>query len=91
MKMVESYPKVYKTLWEKKKFDVNGRKFLIWVENAVGKGEIVHYKQSLLFPQCFQRLVLQTSKTSACLEKGLTLSHAETPSKRYTSNRAIIQ
>ena len=27
-----------------------------WVENIVGKGEIAHYKQFLLFPQCFQKL-----------------------------------
>ena len=25
-----------------------------WVENIVGKGEIVRYEQFLLFPQCFQ-------------------------------------
>ena len=27
-----------------------------WVENIVGKGEISHIKQFLLFPQCFQKL-----------------------------------
>ena len=26
------------------------------VENIAGKGEIVRYKQFLLFPQCFQKL-----------------------------------
>ena len=26
------------------------------VENNVGKGEIAHYEQFLLFPQCFQKL-----------------------------------
>ena len=25
------------------------------VENTVGKGEIAHYEQFLLFPQCFQK------------------------------------
>ena len=25
------------------------------VENTVGKGEIAHYEQVLLFPQCFQK------------------------------------
>ena len=25
------------------------------VENIVGKGEIAHYEQFLLFPQCFQK------------------------------------
>ena len=26
------------------------------VENTVGKGEIAHYKQFLLFPQCLQKV-----------------------------------
>ena len=37
------------------KFDKNGRKLPKWVENTVGKGEIAHYEQFLLFPQCFQK------------------------------------
>ena len=37
------------------KFDENGRKFSKWVENTVGKGEIAHYEQFLLFPQGFQK------------------------------------
>ena len=33
------------------------------VENIVGKGEIAHYKQFLLFPLCFQKLsVVDASK-----------------------------
>ena len=28
------------------------------VENIVGKGEIASYEQFLLFPQCFQKLLL---------------------------------
>ena len=28
-------------------------KFSKWVENTVGKGEIAHYEQFLLFPHCF--------------------------------------
>ena len=36
-------------------FDKNGRKFLKWVENNVGKGEIAHYEQFLIFLQCFQK------------------------------------
>ena len=35
------------------KFDENGRKFSKRVENTVGKGEIAHYEQFLLFPLCF--------------------------------------
>ena len=37
------------------KLDENGRKFSKSVENTLGKGEIVHYKQFLLFPQCSQK------------------------------------
>ena len=37
------------------KFDENGRKISKGVENTVGKGEIAHYEQFLLFPQCFQK------------------------------------
>ena len=37
------------------KLNENGRKFFQWVENTVGKGEIAHYEQFLLFPQCFQK------------------------------------
>ena len=36
-------------------FDENGRKFFKWLENTVGKGEIVCYEQFLLFPLCFQK------------------------------------
>ena len=37
------------------KFDENGSKFSKQVENTVGKGEIAHYEQFLLFPQYFQK------------------------------------
>ena len=33
----------------------NGKKLSKQVENTVGNGEIVHYEQFLLFPQCFQK------------------------------------
>ena len=32
-----------------------GIQFSDWVENIVGKEEIAHYEQFLLFPQCFQK------------------------------------
>ena len=35
------------------RFDENGRKFLKQVENNVGKREIAHYEQFLLFLYCF--------------------------------------
>ena len=37
------------------KVDENGRKLYKRVENTVGKGEIAHYEQFLLFPRCFQK------------------------------------
>ena len=36
-------------------FDENGGHFSKRVENTVGIREIIHYKQFLLFPQCFQK------------------------------------
>ena len=57
------------------KFDENGRKLSKWVENTVGKGEIAHYEQFLLLPQCFQRLISQgRQKVSFC---GNGLNHME--------------
>ena len=37
------------------KLDDIGWKVSKWVENSVGKGEIAHYEQFLLFLQCFQK------------------------------------
>ena len=37
------------------KFHENGSKLSKRVENTVGKGEIAHDEQFLLFPQCFQK------------------------------------
>ena len=37
------------------RFDKNGKKLSKWLENTVGKGEIAHYEQFLLFPPCFQK------------------------------------
>ena len=43
------------------KFDENGRKLSKRVENTVGKGEIAHYEQFLLFPHCFQKACFQAA------------------------------
>ena len=41
----------------------NGIQLFDLVENIVGKGDIAHYEQFLLFPQCFQKLsVVDMSK-----------------------------
>ena len=34
---------------------IMAEKFFKWAENTVEKGEIAHYEQFLLFPQCFQK------------------------------------
>ena len=44
------------------KFYKNGRKFSKWVENNVGRGEIAHYEQFLLFPHCFQKACTADTK-----------------------------
>ena len=54
------------------KFDENGRKLSKQVENTMGKGEIAHYEQFLLFPQCFQRLVSQGRQKVSLCGNGLT-------------------
>ena len=36
-------------------YDENGRKLSKRVENTVGKGEIAHHEQFILFPQCFRK------------------------------------
>ena len=38
-------------------FDENARNFSKQAENTVGKGEIAHYEQFLLFPKCFQKTI----------------------------------
>ena len=36
-------------------YEENGRKLSKQTENTVGKEEIAHYEQFLLFPRCFQK------------------------------------
>ena len=38
------------------KLDENRRKIFKCLKNTVEKGEIAHYEQILLFPQCFQKI-----------------------------------
>ena len=46
-------------------------KFSKWIENTVGKGEIARNEQFLLFPQCFQKTLLQKCKNQGLFGKGL--------------------
>ena len=43
-------------------FDENGGEFSISVENTVGKGEIAHFEQFLLFPTEFQKICIADKK-----------------------------
>ena len=52
------------------KFDENSRKFSKWVENTVGKGEIAHYKQFLLFPVFSKGLCHRGVKRCHCVGMG---------------------
>ena len=57
------------------------------VENIVGKGEIAHYEQFLLFPQCFQKLsVVDASKQVSVELKTLWDSLPEDRNRRNASN-----
>ena len=51
-------------------FDVNSRKFSKLKGNTMGKGEIAHYKQFLLFPQCFQKACFPGVKRCHCVGMG---------------------
>ena len=55
------------------KFNDNGDRSPKGIENTMGRGEIARYEQLLLFPQCFQRLVLQACKNKGLFGKGLRL------------------
>ena len=54
------------------KFDENGGKFSKRIENTVGKGEIAHHEQFLLFQQCFQKTSTADTKKPGLVQKGLT-------------------
>ena len=60
------------------KFDENGRKLSKRIENTVGKGEIASYKQFLLFPKCFQKILRQTRKSQGLFGKTAILSLSQT-------------
>ena len=47
--------KLNESAYDNFEFNENCRKFFVWVENTVGKGEIACYEQFLLFPRCFQK------------------------------------
>ena len=53
------------------KFDGHGWKLYKRVENTVGKGDIAHYEQFLLFFTVFSKdLYCRHVRTKACLGKG---------------------
>ena len=56
------------------KLDEDGRKFVKWVENSVGKGEIARYEQFLLFPQCFQKTYTTDTEKPGLVWKSVKVS-----------------
>ena len=72
-------------------FDENGREFSKWVENTVGKGEIAHYAQFLLFPQGFQKtLTADTSKPGLVWERILTTMEPVLVTISIISNHTFV-
>ena len=55
----------------RRKFDENDRKCSKWIENTVGKGEVVRYEQFLLSHSVFNRLEPQTRKNQGLFGKVL--------------------
>ena len=55
------------------KFGENGRLFSQRVENTVGKGEIAHYEQFLLFLQRFKKTCTADTLKPELFGKGLIL------------------
>ena len=53
------------------KFHENGRKFSKWVENAVGKVELLVRSNFFFSHSVFKRLVLRTRKNQGLFGKGL--------------------
>ena len=60
-------------IYSKWRYDVKkvqmGIQLSDWVENIVGKGEIAHYEQFLLFPQYFQNLSSVDASKWVSMEK----------------------
>ena len=52
-------------------FDGNSRKVSKHVENTLKKGEIAHYEQFLLFPQCLQKTCTTDMSKQGLFGKGI--------------------
>ena len=57
------------------KSNENGIQISKWVEITVGKGEIAHYQQFLLFPQCFQKACFPGTSKGVIVWEGYVLGH----------------
>ena len=56
------------------KFDENSRKLSKWVENTVGKGEIAHNEQFLLFPKCFKKACFPGASKGVIVRKWVNIA-----------------
>ena len=66
-----------KELADNFKFDEYGKKLSKRVENNVGKEEIAHYEQFLLFPQCFQKACFSGASKSVIVWEWIKNDHRE--------------
>ena len=75
------------------KFDENGRKLSKLVENTVGKGEIAHSEQFLLFPQCFQKACFPGASKGVIVWEWVKRLHSllrEHHQKKFSFNFMIL-
>ena len=68
------------------KFDENSRKLSKRVENTVGKGEIAHYEQFLLFPQCFEKACFPGSSKGVIVWEWVNELWTERHGRRTTTD-----
>ena len=78
---------------ENSEVDKMGRNFARWVENTMGKGEIAHYEQFLLFPQFFQKTcIADTYKPGLVWErvKGKTCKNIKSNLKSFAGEKLCV-
>ena len=66
-------------------FYENGRKFLMRIESTVGKGELAHYEQFLIFPQCFLK-----TYTADTFKKGLVWKRVKVKVRSVVFVRVLL-
>ena len=70
-------------------FDENGRKSLKWIDNNVGKGEMLIRSNFSYFHHVFKRFVLQICKNQGLCGKGLRVNQ-EMSSPNFPSSSPVL-